>query len=386
MLSEGFDSRLVAAIFRKVDAKVFSFTHGTPGTFGTHISEVVANRLGLSYHFADLRYPCEPAGLRQQLYLADNLDLPFFISGCEYFRNSDVTAVTCGTALDSTLGGKIFYKSSNDRLQAIFQRYHEIIRQNLGMIKDDYIEDLSGELIKGLLDVDTDRLTRRIKSRFIGDVADELVKQVGSLRESIEQELNRINLSGSISKSLQLQRFLLENKARKYAFGQELTIRTQNKIVVPSYERTFMKVASLVPVKHKLHHGVYLKLLKRYYLRAAQIATGNYFLPATFPRIALESSRFIGKTRDLYVLKKFLKQKGHSDYRPYRGAVFTDLNGRDESVFAFFAGVLEKNKKVLNAKFYHEYLSSIRNYQVRVYDYSDFYQAIEYSQVLQHEF
>ncbi len=386
MLSEGFDSRLIAAMFCKSTAQVYSFTHGTNGTFGARISEEVGKRLGLFYHFENVLFPTDPAALRRQLFLADNLHISFWCWGTQYFRSSPAEVVTAGTALDSTLGGHIFYIPSSDRSRAVFQRYQEIIRQNLNLIQDDYVESLSIELLENFLNFDEARLSRRIHSRFVPDVADQIDRQIEKIRDFLQLELKRVEQSGSPTKTLQLQRFFLENRARKFSFGQELTIRTDNKIAIPSYERAFLKVASRVPTRHKLQHGVYLQLLRRYFPQAAAIPTGNFSLPATYPRVLLETSRFSGKMNDIKILRSYLESRGHSSYSSYRGALFSDLNGREPNVYKYFSDFFIRNSTVLNTRFYHEYLQSIRNFQARVFNYDEFYRAIEYSQVFQHSF
>jgi len=386
MLSEGFDSRLIAALFNQAGAEVYSYTHGTAGTKGVRVAETVATKLRLKHHFEEVTFPSNHDQIQRQLLLADNLHIPFWHRGSRYFGDLGLDAVVAGTALDSTLGGHIFYKSSNNRVKAIFQRYQEILRQNLGMISDVYIENLSEELIHAFLGINTDRLERRLRERFVPDIAEKLLSSIDPFRDCLQTEFARISRTGSDLPSLKLQRFFLEHRARRFSFGQELTLRMNNHVVVPSYERTFMKVVTRIPVRYKLNHGLYLRLLKRYFPKAASLPSGNFPLPANYPRLLLESSRFVAKVKDLKIINAFLTSEGRSEYSGYRGALFQDKNSRDQDLFNFFHSFHKSNNKLLNEKFYLDYLKRVEIYQARTYQFEDFYRAVEFSQIFQHSF
>jgi len=386
MLSEGFDSRLLASLFKRAGAEVSSYTHGTTGTKGMREAERVAAKLGLNHHYEDAIFPSNQDQIKSLLLLSDNLHVPFWHGGSAYFRKTVANIVTAGTALDSTLGGHIFYKSSRNRAKAIFQRYQEIVRQNLGIISDQYIEKLSQELIDNFLDIDIKRLARRINERFVPDIAEILLSQFDLFIDCLESEFQRLADTGSTLPSLQLQRFFLDHRARRFSYGQELMLRINNRVVVPSYERIFLQEVTTIPIAYKLNHGLYLRLLRKYFPISASIPTGNYLLPANFPRFFLESSRFLGKVIDLNLIKKYLDNKGQTKYNGFRGALFQDYNGHDEKVFNYFYSLFKRNGSVINKIFYENFLARIDSYQSRTYQFDYFYRAIEFCQIFQHTF
>ncbi|MHA1279878.1 MAG: hypothetical protein ACTSQ8_21975 [Candidatus Helarchaeota archaeon] len=107
-------------------------------------------------------------------------------------------------------------------------------------------------------------------------------------------------------------------------------------------------------------------------------------MPADYPRLLLESSRFLSKAQDLKIINTFIKSKGRTDYRGYRGALFQDHTARDEDLFNFFFLFHKSNTTVLNEKFYTDYLKRVETYQARTFQFEDFFRAIEFSQIFQH--
>ena len=386
MLSEGFDSRLISETLKQQGANVFSYTHGTSGTKGVRVTEKIAAKLALNHHFEEVIFPSDHNQIRRQLILSGNLHIPYWHRGNAYFDKMDVDVVTAGTALDSTLGGHVFYKSSSDRSKAIFQRIQEIFCQNFGCIPDEYVENLLLGLINEFNRIDVNKLSQRIKQRFVPEIANLLMGRIDQFRDCIKSEFTRIQETGSVLPSLQLQRFFLEHRARRFSFGQELTLRMNNRVVVPSYEIAFLNEVVKIPVKYKLNHGLYLRLLRDFYPKSTSIHTGNYLLPAYFPRIILEGSRFMGKYNDLQIIKRFLESRGQTNFYGYRGAHLQDLNGHDQEVFNYFYEFINKNNTIINADFFKNYLKKVENYQARTFNFDEFYSAIEICQIFQHTF
>lgn len=288
MLSEGFDSRLLGGIAKAADIEIESFTHGTSGTYGQKIAENVAAKLQSNHYFCELKdgFPLEKRRLSHQLLLSDNLNIPFWIFGAEYFRNKNSNyPVVIGTALDSTLGGHAFYKPSRPAAAAVKQRYSEIIKQDFGLITSTYIESLSGSILNNIFIFDSAPLKKSITQTLNTDLAYEVIKGARYLNGHLTEEFDRLRRTGSILSSQTLQRFFLEHRARKFSFGQELTIRMHNQIFIPSYEYNFMKHVSCIYPILKLHHKLYLKLLRKYTPQLLRISNGGYGIPAIYPSV-----------------------------------------------------------------------------------------------------
>jgi hypothetical protein len=206
------------------------------------------------------------------------------------------------------------------------------------------------------------------------------------MRSLLEDELKRLERTGSCTKAMQVQRFFLEHRARKFSFGQELTLRINNKVVVPTYESSFMKTASTVRAELKMQHAVYFRILRKYFPEIAGLPTGNFSLGIRYPRPVLETTRFVGKRADLSVVNNFMKSHGKAAVDRYRGALFQDRNGRDPAVLDFFSQFFAKENGILNNQFYREYLNRVRDYQSRAFNLDEFYRAIELSHIFQYSF
>ena len=66
------------------------------------------------------------------------------------------------------------------------------------------------------------------------EIAAEVATRIQEVPGAIAAEHERLRASGASLDSQVLQRFGLENRGRRFAFGQDLTLRTKNHLVVPS--------------------------------------------------------------------------------------------------------------------------------------------------------
>lgn len=389
MLSEGFDSRLLGGIAKAAGIKIESFTHGICGTYGQKITERVADSLQSNHFFCELKdgFPLEKKKLSDQLKLSDNLNVPFWIFGAEYYRNQNANyPVVIGTALDSTLGGHAFYKPSRPAGTAVKQRYSEIIKQDFGMITSTYIESLSRSLLDNIFISDSTPLKRSITQTLNTDLAYEVINGAKYFNEHLTEEFDRLRSTGSILSSQTLQRFFLEHRARKFSFGQELTIRMHNKIFIPSYEYNFMKHVSCINPILKLHHKLYLRLLRKYTPHLLRISNGGYGIPAIFPRVVMESSRFINKKLEKGHIRKLLENHGALSPSKFRSALITDYCFRDKTKIDEFMHIVEENKSVFNVTELGRYFEKVRDYKARPFTHGTFYQGLEICQVLNGHF
>ena len=92
----------------------------------------------------DQGYPSDLGELRAQLALADNLHIPYWVHGARHFRATGVDVTTTGYALDTTLGAHAFASDRGTNLRRAIRRWEEIIRQDLGRVRDEDIEFLAG--------------------------------------------------------------------------------------------------------------------------------------------------------------------------------------------------------------------------------------------------
>lgn len=383
MLSEGFDSRLTAGLAQQAGFDVYTFSHGSKWTRGLKITQEVSRGLPSTHHIDGLErgYHSSLASLHKTLLLADDLTVPCFEYGSEYFSRKQIDVAVCGTALDSTLGANLFFLSKRNKARAVMQRYKEIAGQDLGILKREYVENLSLQLIAQACQQDPVRIERRVRSRFSPPVANELVKHIPGLVDDIQSELERIKNTGSQLPSLIIQRYFLENLARKSWFGQDLVMRINNRLATPVYEREFMQLSSALHPIYKLNHKTYLQLLRWFFPRLARINNGAYLLPATYPRLILETSRFWHVYTDEKIITRYLATQGRSGFSGYRGARFTDQTLRHPDTLNFFESMMNENQAIVNRSSMLQALERVRNYQTRTYLFDDYYRLFEACQI-----
>lgn len=389
MLSEGFDSRLVAGLAQDAGLQLYTFTHGTRATRGTQITSQLAEALHAHHQFDGLEngLPADPVDLQKQLLLCDNFTVPYWIDGSRYFQQANVDVISAGTALDSSLGGHAFYKPANDRFSAVTQRYMEIVKQDLGLLGDEYIERLSEDLLSGFRRaLSPDKAKAAVNGRFKPDVALGFANNLAQVGEELEGEIERVRSTGSKLSSQLLQRFFFENRARKYSFGQELTIRIYNRVVVPSYEPVVMRLLGSINPRHKLHHQVYLRLFRRRLPNLAGIDNGGFGLPISYPRLILETSRFIAKYSETRFIARFLQSKGTIPINQIRSVAFTEVTARQGKALGFFDEFFAQHADILNSAELRAWTDRIRTYRARSYDLGNFYQCVELCQILKGSF
>lgn len=379
MLSEGFDSRLIAGLFSKNGNQILTYTHGSSMTKGSQITFKVAQSLSSDYHFNPLEEGLPPVGdsLRRQLFLSDNLSVPYWIYANDYFSRCGVDRVSAGSALDSTLGGHAFFRPQRPRIKAVIQRYDEIIKQDFGLLNDSYVEELSIDLLNIF---ERSCLSSNIQQSLFNYVNRDLISEFDSSFEEVNAdfkgEILRVG-ENNLFPSQILLRLYLENRARKYSFGQELTLRINNKVIFPSYEQKTMRVLSSIHPKYKLQHKLYLSIVRNYLPDLFRIPNGGFGLPVKWPRLILESSRFIHKYFEEKSNLRYLQEKGNLDINRLRPVNYIESTYRKGNAVDSFIEFFEKNDEIFNSKSLVEDLVSVKNYQKKSFPVMDAYRLYE---------
>jgi len=379
MLSEGFDSRLVAGLINQAGLGISAYTHGTPGTIGTRITFDVANYLSAEFFFNPLNsgLPSEEQEIKNQLYFADNLSIPYWIFASDYFYGKGVDLVTTGYALDSTLGGHQFYRPTRPRKKAIIQRYSEIILQDTGLLSDAYIEDLSVELLVNFRANCHSGYSGLISRSLNEEILASLSPFADSIVDDFDQEITRLIKTGSSLSSQVLQRFFMENRARKYSFGQELTLRINNKLVIPSYEPITLRVLSTIHPKHKIQHKLYLSIARKKLSELFKISNGGYGLPIQFPRVVLESARFLHKLYEERFNKLYLKKNGKLAVNYIRPVNYIETTYRKGDAIKYMIDWASNNREIFNKQEIRKNLENIRDFYCKSFVLMDYYRLYE---------
>jgi hypothetical protein len=215
-------------------------------------------------------------------------------------------------------------------------------------------------------EVDEERLAARVRRFLAPDVAESVVARLPELGDEVRAEVERLRASGSAAASLVVQRYFLENRVRRFSFGQELTLRSQVPIIVPAYEPTFLRVASAVPPRLRMQHLTYLRLFRRHLPDLARIPSGAHMLPMQLPRVVLESGRFLGLARDGRIAERYASTRGHLAETPIRGVLFADRSARQGDRLPM-EGLGERGATSLNLEWIDRQVGKIRSHEIRVY-------------------
>jgi hypothetical protein len=377
MLSEGFDSRLLLGFTKRNSISLKTYSHVTEGTKGNKIIEKVVNLVNSDHYFNKLsEFPKDEKMLFTHLYLSDNINVPIWSFSTEYFKRFEKgLTLMAGTALDTTLGGHSFYLPIRPAFPAVKQRYFEILKQDIKIIKSSYVENLSELLINSFKDNNYSKSLSKISFFYNEDFINKIQNEFKGISDDVTNELNRIKKSGSRFNSQIIHRLFLENRVRKFSFGQELTLRINNKIYVPSYEYNFMKLISSVDPIYKLHHKLYYKFFSKYFNELFAIPNGGFGVSAKYPRLLTESLRFFHKKNEKKNFKKLLENKGKFPITKFRGAVVTDYLKRDEEELSKFIKLIDnKNIKIDSFK---QYLNDKASFKSRTFLFEEIYLAFE---------
>lgn len=367
MLSEGYDSRLVGGVLHHLGVPLHTFTHGTTGTLGSTIAQRVADRVDAEHRFHDLDqgFPADITELRRQLTLTDNLHVPFWSHGADFLSAGPAAALTTGYALDTTLGGHAFATGGSSLTKAR-STVSTIARQSMGRLDNSEIEVTAEAIIARLPRIDLDAAQARARRFLDGDAAETVASAVPDLPEAIAAEVQRIRDNGSPLASSALQRYFLENRVRRYSFGQELTLRAKAPLVIPSFEPTLMRTLGNVPPSLRVGHRVYLDVFRRHLRPLARTASGAHGLPPVLPRGLLEASRFGWKLRENRLTARYLQQPGRFRPRSHRGVLFAEHSARLAPRFAL-EDLLGRDDTPLNRASLQLSIDKIRRHEIRIY-------------------
>jgi hypothetical protein len=387
MLSEGFDSRFIGILAKENGFSINSYTHCTANSKGKEIINEVQLALGSKHFFNEISaFPTSKIEIQNQLIFSDNLNLPFWMEGANYFHNEikQNSPIMVGTALDTTLGGHAFYKPTKPIFNAVWQRYSEIFKQDFRLLSDNYIENLSIELLNNFKLKSSTNIINNLERIFSKEISSYLIPNVKDINNQIEEEIERIRIA-SINPSQILQRFFLENRVRKFSFGQELTIRRKNKIYIPTYEFNFMEALSAIHPRYKFNHKLYLKIMNKYMANYSNLSNGTYGMKANYNRFILETSRFFHKQHERVVYRNLMKEKGAISPSNFRSAFITDYLKRDQNEINRMHSLLSSHSDTINVNEFKKYFERISDYKQRTFVHSTFYQALEAIQVIKKE-
>ena len=114
-----------------------------------------------------------------------------------------------------------------------------------------------------------------------------------------------------------------------------------------------------------------------------KIENGTFGLAPRYPRIILETSRFVHKRKEKKLYRELLEKKGDINLATFRSASIFELCGRSEKTYDGFNKLLGDNKEILNYETMKLYIDQAMDYEIRTFNYELFYRGLEVSQCIQ---
>ena len=254
LLSGGLDSRSVLA---GADGKLDTFSFGDEGSGEARIARAVANALGASNEFFQMKQDHIARYAERAVYLTDGmLDIVHFhaMSLLESIRGR-VDIIFDGLSLDRLLGAKLFGSRmthpSDHELAAM------IFRKKMNSVFTDHAA--------------SQLFAREYYQRIEHAPFQSLLREVNKTRDS-----NPANRS---------DHFLLRNRERRLISMQPSFYRTMLEHRAPTYDNDLVDLILSIPPRLRSNHGIHGKFLKKLHPAAARVPYNKTGVGADAPYI-----------------------------------------------------------------------------------------------------
>lgn len=294
MLSGGFDTRLVVHGLAKSSNPLTTLTLGDSENYEVSIASKVANMISSSHQ---IYAPVEDCQLTSQrigrlIRTAETVAFPYCETGAKKIKLSGGETISTGYAGETVFGGQGF-ALLGDRLSSN-RRFFLALTRSFGFPINFYTP-LTTDSFQSAFEMISDFHLRQFlssnklfSSDFLGINTSEIEFSIIS---DIKEELERYLIHPPDTIEQLLERFWFENHVAREFGKQEWTLAQQLPIVLPTVHHSFLSLCTNLSPGRKLDHGLYLKLVKKYFGTLADIPTGNFPLPLTYPTPILWISR-----------------------------------------------------------------------------------------------
>lgn len=346
-LSGGLDSRMLMAGLAAEDVPMVAATHGQAHLQEVKVAGRVARLAATPLSISELG-PLSLLGTEDELidlfFRADHLLFPWWRHTSQALLQAGARTAATGYMLDATLGGHFHDEGlKKDRLRRRLQSAVRPPRRSDAAFldTDDYVVSFVAQQLATL------RGNLRFRRHLLS--ADSALWDphlLDAAEADIEAELAHYRATGTGSPARLKERFLVENRARKYAFTQELISRRWLGLAVPMADVDFLGLLASLPSHWLLDHHLYFQVMRTHARAYAAIPGSNSPLPVLAPTPALEVGRVIRNRYDRMAMRTVLKSKGQRHLTRYGSVDYEDVSrrpGADQGVRAILAKAPSSN-------------------------------------------
>ncbi len=337
-LSGGLDSRMVMAGLAAEGVPMVAATHGQAHLQEINVAQRVARLAGAPLTVCELG-PLPLLGSETELtdlfHKADHLLFPWWRHSARALVDAGAAMAATGYLFDATLGGH--YHDAGSKSERVKRRLRTAVRgpspaEAEAMADPHYIEDFVGRVLGSI------RATLAYRGSLLA--ADSPLHTTGLLdavEADIRTELAHYRATGTTSPAQLKERYLGENRGRKYAFSQELVARQMIGIATPTADIDLMALLSSLPPSWLLDHHLYYEVMRTHARPYASIPGSNSPLPITAPTAILEVTRMARNRFDRLAMRTSLKSRGRRRISSFGSADYEYLArrpGADEGIRA----------------------------------------------------
>lgn len=337
-LSGGLDSRMLVAGLAAEHVPMVAATHGQAHLQEVKVARRVARLASTPLTVSELG-PLPLLGSEDDLtdlfFRADHLLFPWWRHTSGALVAAGARTATTGYMLDATLGGHFHDEGMKD--QRLKRRMRSAVqapnRAGAAFLESDhYVADFVARQIASM----------RASLQFRQDVlaADSALRDPDVLEAAeadVEAELAHYRTTGTHSPARLKERFLVENRARRYAFSQELIARRWLGLAVPTADVDLLRLLASLPSHWLLDHHLYFQVMRTHAPAYAAIPGSNSPLRVSAPTAALEVTRALRNRYDRVAMRTTLRTQGRVRLARYGSVDYEDVArrpGADEGVRA----------------------------------------------------
>jgi hypothetical protein len=316
MLSGGFDSRLVTVGMRLCDKPITGFTLGELGTYEVEIAQRVAE---LARAKTTVYTPLEESDppverIRRLIDRAEWANFAYFETGAEVLKQQGAISGSTGIGGEIFFGGHAFHlmgKRWDQKVRFKFglrrsfglpvNFYTPVTPETLALAKQDIMEFFRKQL-------------RQSRPYFHPDWLEYVDTAIASIEGDISSELSRLNQNTPETLQQILERFWWERESKEFG-RQELTLATVLPLALPTLHHTFYRRCSNLDPAQKVDHGIYMKLVRKYFGKFASIPTANIPISLKNPDWLLWMARAYRSRQDRMIVREQIQSKGQANLR-----------------------------------------------------------------------
>ncbi|MCU0485619.1 MAG: asparagine synthase-related protein [Anaerolineales bacterium] len=319
MLSGGFDTRLVTVGMRLCDKPITGFTLGELGAYeveiAQHVAELARAKTTVYTPLAESDPPVER--IRRLIDRAEWANFAYCETGAEVLKQQGAMSVSTGIGGETFFGGQAFSfmgKRWDQKARLLFG-----MRRAVGLPVDFYtpVSAEALELAKQDIQEYFRKQLRQSRPYFHPDWLEYVDNAIASIEDDISSELCRLNQNNPETLQQILERFWWEHHVLKEFGRQEITLATVLPLALPTLHHTFYKRCSNLDPAQKVDHGIYLKLVRKYFGAFASLPTANIPISLNNPDSLLWIARAYRSWQDRRIIQKQLQLKGRTNLRRY---------------------------------------------------------------------